>query len=82
MPVRCVKVHVCVNVCVLVSFRGGKKAPIGPRVQAIQQVAVLFDIEMNFPSASNFEETEDVSGEGEDFSSDTLEFLTLMETVR
>ena len=37
---------------------------------------------MNFPSASNFEETEDVSYEGEDFLSDTLEVLTLMETVR
>ena len=82
MPLRCVRVDVCVDVCLLVSFRGGKKAPIGPRVQAIQQVAVPFDIEMSFPSASNLEEAEDVSDEGEDFSSDTLEVLTLMEIVR
>ena len=66
----------------LVSIREGKKAPIVPRVQAIQQVAVSFNTEMNFPSASDFEETEDVIDEGEDFSSDTLEVLTLMETVR
>ena len=79
---RCVKVDVCVDVCVLVSIRGGKKAPIEPRVQAIQLVSVPFDMEMNFPLASNFEETEDVSGEGKDFTSDTLEVLTLMETVR
>ena len=57
-------------------------APIKHRVQAIQQVAVPFDTEMNFPSALDFEETEDVIGEGKDFSSDTLEVLTLMETVR
>ena len=82
MPLRCVRVDVCVNVSLLVSFRGGKKAPIKPRVQAIQQVAVPFDTEMNFPSASDFEKTEDVIDEGEDFSSDTLEVLTLMETVR
>ena len=79
---RCVKVDVCVDVCIFVSLRGGKKVPIEPRVQAIQQVSVPFDTEMNFPSASNFEETEDVSDEGEDFSLDTLEVLTLMETVR
>ena len=78
----CAKDDVCVDVCVLVSFRGGKKAPIEPRVQAIQQVAVPFDMEMNFPSPSNFEEAGDVSDEGEDFSSDTLEVLTLMEIVR
>ena len=71
-----------VDVCVLFCFRGGKKAPIEPRVQAIQQVAVPFDMEMNFPSPSNFEEAGDVSDEGEDFSSDTLEVLTLMEIVR
>ena len=82
MPLRCVKVDVCVDVCLLVSFRGGKKAPIGPRVQAIQQVAVPFDTEMNFASALEFEETEDVIDEGKDFSSETLEVLTLMETVR
>ena len=82
MPLRCVKVDVCVDVCLLVSFRGGKKAPIEPRVQAIQQVAVPFDTEMNFPSASDFEETENVIDEDKDFSSDTLEVLTLMETVR
>ena len=45
-------------------------------------VAVPFDIEMSYSSASNFEETEDISDEGVDFSSDTLEVLTLMETVR
>ena len=81
MPLRCVKVDVCVDVCLLVSFRGGKKAPIEPRVQAIQQVAVPFGTKMTFPSTSDFEETVDVSDEGEDFSSDTLEVLTLMETV-
>ena len=68
--------------CVLVSFRGSKKAPIEPRVQAIQQVAVPFNMEMSYPSASNFEETEDISDEGEDLSLDTLEVLTFMETVR
>ena len=73
------RVDVCVDVCLLVSFRGGKKAPIKPREQVIQQVAVPFDMEMSLPSASDFEETEDVIDEGEDFSSDTL---TLMETVR
>ena len=78
---RCVKVNVCVDVCLLVSFRGGKKAPIRPRVQALQQVAVPFDTEMNFASALEFEETEDVIDEGKDFSSETLEVLTLMETV-
>ena len=67
---------------VLMSFRGGKKATIEPKVQAIQQVAVPFDMEMNFPLASNFEETVDVSDEAEDFSSDTLEVLTLLVTVR
>ena len=67
-----------VDVCVLFCFRGGKKA----RVHAIQQVAVPFDMEMSYSSASNFEETEDISDEGEDFSSDTLKVLTLMETVR
>ena len=82
MPLRCVRVDVCVDVCLLVSFRGGKKAPIEPRVQAIQQVAVPFDAEMSFPSVSDFEETEDVIDEGEDFSSDPLEVLTLIETVR
>ena len=56
--------------------------PIEPRVQDIQQVAVPFDTEMNFPSASDFEETEDVIDEGKDLSSDTLEVRTLMETVR
>ena len=60
-----------VDVCVLFCFRGGKKAPTEPRVQAIQQVAVPFDMEMSYSSASNFEETEDISDEGEDFSSDT-----------
>ena len=70
------------NVCVLFCFRGGKKAPTEPRVQAVQQVAVPFDMEMSYAAASNFEETEDISDEGEDFSSDTLEVLTLMETVR
>ena len=79
---RCVRVDVFIDVCLLVSFRGGKKAPIKPRVQAIQQVAVPFDMEMSFPSASDFEETEDVIDKDEDFSSDTLEVLTLMETVR
>ena len=64
------------------SFRGGKKAPVEPRVQAIQQVAVPFGEEMSFPSVTDFEETEDIVGEGESFSSDTLEVLTLMETVR
>ena len=64
-------------------FRGGKKVlPTEPGVQAVQQVAVSFDMEMSHSSASNFEETEDISDEGEDFSSDTLEVLTLMETVR
>ena len=81
VQVRCVNVDVCVDVCVLDSFRGGKKAPIGPRVHAIQQVAVPFDMEMSFPSASNLEEAEDVSDEGEDFPSDNLEVPTLMETV-
>ena len=71
-----------VNVCVLFCFGGSKKAPAEPRVQAIQQVAVPFDMERSYSSALNFEETEDISGEGEDFSSDTLEVLTLMETVR
>ena len=75
-------VDVCVDVCLFVSFRGGKKAPVEPRVQAIQQVAVPFDAEMSFPSVTDFEETEDIIDEGEDFSSDTLEVLTLMETVR
>ena len=71
------------NVCVLFCFRGGKKVlPTEPGVQAVQQVAVPFDMEMSHSSASNFEETEDISDEGEDFSSDTLEVLTLMETVR
>ena len=78
----CLGVDICVDVCLFFSFRGGKKAPIEPRVQAIQQVAVPFDAEMSFPSATDFEETEDIVGEGEDFSSDTLEVLTLMETVR
>ena len=82
MPLRCVRVDVCVDVCLLISLRGGKKAPIEPRVQAIQQVAVPFDTEMNFPSAPDFEEIEDVIDEGKDFSSDTLEVLTLIETVR
>ena len=50
-------------------FRGGKKVlPTEPGVQAVQQVAVPFDIEMSHSSASNFEETEDISDEGEDFS--------------
>ena len=71
-----------VDVCVLFCFRGGKKAPTGPRVQALQQVAVPFGMEMSYSSASNFEETEDISDEGKDFSLDTLEVLTLMETVR
>ena len=71
-----------VDVCGLVSFRGGKKAPIEPRVQAIQQVAVPFEMEMSYPLASNFEETEDISDKGKDFSSDSLEVLILMETVR
>ena len=44
----------------LFSFRGGKKAPIEPRVQAIQQVAVPFGEEMSFPSVTDFEETEDI----------------------
>ena len=71
------------NVCALFCFRGGKKAlPTEPRVQAVQLVAVHFDMEMSYSSASNFEETEDISDEVEDFSSDTLEVLTLMETVR
>ena len=66
----------------LVFFRGGKKAHTEPKVQAVQQLAVPFDMEMNYSSASIFEETEDISDKGEDFSSDTLEVLTLMETVR
>ena len=60
-----------VDVCVLFCFRGGKKAPTEPRVQAIQQVAVPCDMEMSYSSASNFDETEDISDEGEDFSLDT-----------
>ena len=64
MPLRYVKVGVRVDVCLLVSFRGGKKAPIEPRVQAIQQVAVPLDTEMNFPLASDVEETVIVSDEG------------------
>ena len=79
---RWVGVDVCVDVCLFFSFRGGKTAPVEPRVQAIQQVAVPFDAEMSFPSVTDFEETEDIIDEGEDFSSDTLEVLTLMETVR
>ena len=71
-----------VDLCLFFSFRGGKKAPVEPRVQAIQQVAVPFGEEMSFPSVMDFEETEDIGGEGEDFSSDILEVLTLMETVR
>ena len=56
VQVRCVNVDVCVDVCVLVSFRGGKKAPIGPRVQAIQQVAVPFDMDITsfIASGSNY----------------------------
>ena len=79
---RCVGVNVCVEFCLFVSFRGGKKAPIEPRVQSLQQVAVPFDAEMSFPSVSDFEETEDIIDEGDDFSLDTLAVLTLMETVR
>ena len=45
-------------------------------------VAIPFDMEMSYSSASTFEETEDISDEGVDFSSDTLKVLTLMETVR
>ena len=71
-----------VDLCLFFSFRGGKKAPVEPRVQAIQQVAVPFGEEMSFPSVTEFEESEDIGSEGEDFSSDTLEVLTLMETVR
>ena len=67
----------------LFRFRGGKKTATEPRVQAVhKQVAVPFDMEMSYSEASNFEGTEDISDEGEAFSSDTLEVLTLMETVR
>ena len=71
------------NACVLFCFRGGKKAPTGSRVQAVhKQVAVPFDMEMSYSEASIFKEVEDISNESDDFSSDTLEVLTLMETVR
>ena len=59
-----ISISISVNVCVLFCFRGSKKAPTEPMVQAIQQVAVPFDIEMSYSSASNFEETEDISDEG------------------
>ena len=57
------------NVCVLSCLRAGMKVlTTEPGVQAVQQVAVPFDMEMSHSSASNFEETEDISDEGEDFS--------------
>ena len=71
-----------VDVCVLFSFRGGNKAPIEPKVHAMQQVGAPFDMGMSYPSASKLEETEDISDESEDFSSDILAVLTLMNTVR
>ena len=53
-----------------------------PAITPSETQWVPFDTEMNFPSASDLEETEDAIDEGEAFSSDTLEVLNLMETVR
>ena len=57
-----------VHVCVLFSFTGSKKVLTEPRVQALQQGAVPLNMEMSYYSASNFEETEDISDEGKDLS--------------
>ena len=73
----------CVNACVLFCLRGGMKAPADSRVEIVhKQVAVPFEREMSYPEASNFEEIDSTSDQDEDFSSETLDVLALMETVR
>jgi hypothetical protein len=46
------------------------------------EVTVPFDPEMSYSEPSSFSDGEIVSDEGEEFSSDTLDILSLMETVR